>query len=104
MSITSYTTENPLTGVRTTVRLPSEGTHPHLTVFRRHVRTDPLYDENGRQIGWYTKPADWYLAWGRRTRYGTTYSYEGLEAERGFKTKREALARKREILSERGRL
>lgn len=71
---------------------------PYLTVKRRHTRTDPLYDdETGEQIGWYTKGADWYIARGERTRYGTHYSYDGLENEKGFKTKKEAIERRKQL-------
>lgn len=53
---------------------------PFLTVKRRRVCTDPLYDdETGEQIGWYTKGADWYIARGERrllpTRYLTSALY-----------------------------
>lgn len=96
--ITGATSENPVTGIRTTTRLSgSWGTHKHLAVMRRYVRTDPLLNEAGEQIGWHTKPADWFLAWGERQGLGTRYTYDGLENERGFKTKREATARKKEI-------
>lgn len=71
---------------------------PFLTVIRRYVRTDPMYDkETGELIGWYTEGRDWYIARGERTRYGVSYSYDGLETERGFKTKREAVNRRREL-------
>lgn len=96
------TFEDPLTGVRTTISTPSEGTHLHLKVLRRYVRTTPLLNKQGKQIGWYTKPADWYLAWGARSRYGTKYHYEGLENEKGFKTKKKAETRKKEIYKEMG--
>lgn len=66
----------------------------YLVAMRRHIHTNPLYDdETGVQVGWYTKPADWYIARSKMTRYGITYTYDGLENERGFKTKREARAR-----------
>lgn len=71
---------------------------PFLTVKRRRVRTDPLYDaKTGEQIGWNTKGADWYIARGRRTEHGISYSYDGLETERGFKTKKEAVERRRQL-------
>lgn len=76
-----------------------------LVVKRRHVRTDPFYDdETGEQIGWYTKPADWYIARSTRTRYGVTYTYDGLEKEHGFKTKREAKARRDQLTGRPGRI
>lgn len=96
------TFENPLTGVRTTIRTPSEGTHLHLKVLRRHVRDQPVLNHYGEELGWTTKPADWYLAWGARSHYGTKYHYEGLESEKGFKTKKEAEARKKKIYKEMG--
>jgi hypothetical protein len=70
-----------------------------LTVFRRHVRTDRLYDtETNDHIGcWHTVGADWYIARGERTRHGVSYSYDGLENEKGFKTKREAIERRKEL-------
>lgn len=71
---------------------------PFLTVKRRHIRTAPFYDsETGIQIGWYTKGADWYIARGRRTKHGISYSYDGLETEKGFTTKKEAVERRREL-------
>lgn len=87
--------------IRTPIRIPaSPGTHLHIAVYRRHVKTEPAFDkETGEQVGWHTKPADWYLSWGWRTRHGTTYTREGLEKEQGFKTKKEAIARKRELLN-----
>lgn len=86
---------------QTISKLHSLGTHLHLCIKRRHIRTAPLIDEETQeQVGWYTKPADWYLAWSVRTRYGTSYYYDGLEKEQGFKTHKEAQDRKNKILSE----
>lgn len=70
-----------------------------LKVLRRHVRDRPLYDQDNKLIGWYTKPADWYIARSIRTQHGIHYDYSGLENERGFKTKNEANKRKEELLS-----
>lgn len=86
---------------QTISKLHSLGTHLHLCAKRRHIRTTPLIDEETqKQVGWYTKPADWYLAWGVRAHCGTSYYYDGLENEQGFKTRKEAQTRKKEILSE----
>lgn len=84
-------------------KLHNLGTHLHLSVKRRHVRTEPMYDEEThQQIGWYTRPADWYLAWGVRTAHGTSYYYDGLENEYGYETHKEALERKKVICKEVG--
>lgn len=56
-----------------------------LVVLQRHVRTSPLLDEDGiHQIGWYTKPVDWYIARIHKTEHGITYTYDGLKNEKGW--------------------
>lgn len=97
--MTRITTVDPITGIPRTVFIP--GARPRwLAVFRRYRRTTPFYDpKSGVQVGWSTEPADWYLAWGSRTRMGRTYRYEGLEKQQGFRTRKEALARRRRILA-----
>lgn len=99
MGITGLTFINQATGVRTIVRL--RNTRRSLKCLHRRVRTDPFYDEDGVHAGWHTKPADWYLAWFEGDgRGGGSYYYDGLEKERGFKTRKEAEARRRKILAQ----
>jgi hypothetical protein len=92
---------DPTTGIRRTVSLAGSGlngTHRHLAVTAKHRRTEPLM-EDGVQIGWHTEHEHWCLQWAERVGCGTSYE---PPIEEGFRTKREATERKREIYKELG--
>lgn len=97
MSITGITYSNPIIGITTTIRLSGSGlggTHRHLAVTSKWRRVRQL--QSG---GWEVERECWCLQWAERKGLGTHYE---PPTETGFKTKREAEARKKEIYREIG--
>lgn len=86
---------NSADGKRKTVIADREfgnGTHRHIAVTSKWRMVRPLEDGSG----WETERECWCLQLGERYGLGTRYMTPAIET--GFKTKREAVARKKQIL------